>query len=206
MQSRHSRGDTVRIFFDIIDAGAGVNGLSATIAIQRRSNNQWFQVSDGTWVETRVENPMTQSDAVNLPGRYHFDFDQTLDPLTGSTEYIVKKRHATAPLALEFEDLVFGPLAGAAALELCSIQGTVSDGQGLPSPNILVRATLIPVFQDGLGRTAESDRVLATYTNELGDFDLPLIRGGTFRLEVVGVGYDRKILVPDQSSILFTDL
>ena len=206
MQSRHSRGDTVRIFFDIINAGVGATGLSATIAIQRRLDSQWFQASDGTWVGVRVENAMTQSDVVNLPGRYQFDFDQSLDLEAGSTEYIVKKRHAAAPLAQEFEDLVFGPLAGAAALELCSIQGTVSDGQGLPSANVLVRATLIPIFKDSIGRTTESDRVLATYTNELGDFDLPLIRGGTFRLEVVGTGYDRKIVVPDQSSILFTDL
>lgn len=206
MSSRHSRGATVRLTLDLISAGAGVIGQAPTIAIQRLADSKWFQESDGTWQATIVENAMTPTDAVNLPGRYHLDFDQSLDVLAGSTEYTVKKTNTGAPLAQEYEDLVFGPLAGAAALELCSVQGSIATAQGVPLENILVRATLQPVFNDALGRTVQSDRVVATYSNELGDFDLSLVRGGIFRLEIPEVGYDRKVTIPNQASVIFTEL
>ena len=144
--------------------------------------------------------------AANLPGRYYFDFDQSLDEETASTEYIVRKTNEGANARTEYEDLSFGPLAGAAELELCSVQGTVASAQGEPVRNVLVRATLVPTFKDGLGRVAVSEKVLATYTDGNGDFDLPLVRGGIFRLEIVAVGYDRKVTIPDQASVLFTDL
>ena len=206
MQSRHSLGTTVRLYLDIIDAGAGVIAQIPTIAIQRIADGNWFQVSDGLWVSTKVENVMTETSSANLPGRYHFDFNQSLDLFEASTKYIVKKSTASGTLATEYEDLVFGPLAAAAAFGLCSIQGTIADGQGNPVNNALVQATIVPVFCDDLGRTVQSDRVISTYTNELGDFDLPIVTGATARLEIPSTGYDRKILVPDQASVLFTDL
>lgn len=206
MQNRYSRGATVRLFLDIVAAGAGVIGQAPSAAIQRKADGMWFQVSDGTWVPTPVNNPMTQTDSVNLPGRYHFDFDQSLDLLSASTEYLVKKFTATGTLALDYEDLIFGPMAGVIPLGMCSVQGTIADIQGGPAKNSLVRATLIPVFKDSLGRGVQSDLVASTYTNENGDFDLPLVRGATCRLEVVAIGYDRKIVVPDQASVLFSDL
>lgn len=206
MQSRHSRGSIVRLFLDILAAGAGVISQNPSVAIQRLADGKWLDATDSTWASTKVENAMSESDSVSLPGRYHFDFDQSLDVLSGSVEYIAKKVNVAGTIALEYEDLVFGPLAATTALELCSIQGTIFTPQGDPSNNDLVRATLVPVFKDDLGRTIQSDRVVATYTNELGDFDLPLIRGGTFRLEIPSVGYDRKICVPDQATVLFSDL
>lgn len=206
MQSRHSRGATARIFMDIIAAGAGVIGQSPTVAIQRRADDMWFQVSDGAWVATKVENPMTELNVANLPGRYYFDFDQALDLWSGSTEYIVRKSNAIGTVALEYEDLVFGALSGAGELELCSVQGTVASPQGVDSPNVLVRAVLVPMHSDSFARVVKSDTVVQTYTNGQGDFDLPLVRGATFRLEIDAVGYDRQVVIPDQSSVLFTDL
>jgi len=206
MDSRFSRGEVARLYLDIISAGAGVIGQGPTAAIQRIADGSWFQASDGTWQPTIVENVMSQTDSASLPGRYHFDFDQSLDTLSGSTRYITKMSNVVGTLALKYEDLVFGPLAGAASLELCSVQGTVFDPQGNPSKNQLIRAILIPGYSDSIGRSIESDRVVATYTNDLGDFDIPLVRGGTFRLEIPAIGYDRRVLVPDQASVLFTDL
>ena len=206
MQSRHSRGKIVRLFLDIVAAGAGVPGQTPSIAIQRRIDSQWFQVSDGLFVPTKVENPMTATSAANLPGRYHFDFDQSLDLVSNSKEYIVKKQNFAGMLVLEYEDLVFGPLPGADELQLCSVQGSIYGAQGRPKVNAHVRAILEPVYKDAIGRVVESDRVVSAYTNGTGDFDLPLVRGGTFRLEIDAVGYDRKVLIPDQASVLFTDL
>lgn len=206
MQSRHSLGSVARITLDLIVAGVGAIGEAPTVAILRRADNKWFQVSDGTWQVNIVDNAMTQTDVTNLPGRYHFDFDQTFDDELESTEYLAKKVNSGAPIALEYEDLVFGPMAAAAAQQLCSIQGSVRDASGEPVRNELVRATLRPVFVDSLARATKADSVTSTYTNDAGDFDLPLVRGGVFRLEIPGIGYDRKVTVPDQASVLFTDL
>jgi hypothetical protein len=206
MLTRHSRGDTVRIFLDIVAAGAGVITQGPSAAIQRRLDGKWFNAGDGTWALSKVENAMAQTDSVNLPGRYHFDFDQSLEDMAGSTEYAVKKQNFVGTLALEYEDLVFGPLAGATSPTLCSVQGSVSSAQGEPRQNVLVRATLEPVYTDGLGHAFEADSVVMTYTNELGDFDMPLVRGGVFRIEIAAVGYNRRALIPDLASVLFTDL
>jgi hypothetical protein len=206
MSSRHSRGATVRLYLDIVTAGAGVISQTPTIAIQRAADGYWFQVSDGTWQSTIVQNDMTQLDSVNLPGRYYFDFDQTLDDEEDSWVYIVRKTNAGASARTEYEDLVFGPLPAAAAPQLCSVQGSVFTPQGEPVRNVLVQATLVPTFVDAQARTVQSDRVVATYTNDQGDFDLPLVRGGIFRLQVSAVGYDRKVTVPDQASVSFTSL
>lgn len=205
MTNRHSRGELVRLYLDIIVAGVGSVDKHPVIAIRRVIDNKWFQVSDGTWQSTLVDNAMSETDFTNLPGRYHFDFDQALDLAEGSTRYVVKKVNS-GPAVLEYEDLVFGQLAGAIAAGLCSVQGTVLSGQADPIAAQVVRATLIPVFKDALGRTAQSDRVLLAFTDSDGDFDLPLIQGATYRLEVPGVGYDRKVLIPAQPSVLFTDL
>lgn len=206
MLSRHSLGSIVRLYLDIIAAGAGVISQLPTFAVQRTSDGKWFQASDDTWQTTIVENVATQTSSANLPGRYHFDFDQSKDEIAASSTYIVKKINTAGTLALEYEDLKFGILAGVVSPTLCSVQGTVFDAQGVPKQNVLIRATLEPTFTTTLGRTVEADRVVATYTNELGDFDMPLVRGAIFRFEIEAVGFNRKVTIPDQASVLFTDL
>jgi hypothetical protein len=206
MSSRHSLGATVRLYLDIVTAGAGVISQTPTIAIRRVSDGYWLQDSDDSWQSTVVQNDMTQLDSVNLPGRYYFDFDQGLDEEEGSASYIVRKANTGVSARTEYEDIVFGPLPAAAAPELCSVQGSVFTAQGAPVKNVLVQATLVPTFLDGQGRAVQSERVMATYSNDQGDFDLPLVRGGVFRLQISAVGYDRKVTVPDQASVLFTAL
>jgi len=203
--SRYPLASVARLSLDIIASGAGVISQSPTAAIKRLSDGKWFQVSDGIWQTTIVENAMTQTDSVNLPGRYHFDFDQSFDLLAQSKDYVAKLTNVATP-RLEYRDLVFGPMAAAGEMTLCSVQGTVVSAQGEPIPNVLVEATLMPVYNGGSGRAVESGRVSRAYTNVTGDFDLPLVRGGIFRLEIDTVGYDRKVTIPNQSSVLFTDL
>jgi hypothetical protein len=206
MSSRHSLGATVRLYLDVVTAGAGVISQTPTIAIRRVADDYWFQASDGTWQSTVVQNAMAQLDAVNLPGRYYFDFDQSLDEEEGSVTYIVRKTNLGGSARTEYEDLVFGPLAGAAALQLCSVQGTIFTPDGIAVRNAMVQATLVPSFLDAQGRSVQSERVMTTYTNAQGEFDLPLVRGGVFRLQVLAVGFDRKVTIPDATSVLFTAL
>jgi len=206
MMRRESLGATARITLDVVTAGAGVIGQSPTFAIQRLADGKWFQASDGTWQPTIVENAGTQTDSTNLPGRYHFDFDQSLDDLAESSSYVVKKQNASGTLVLEYEDLAFGPVPGVTSPELCSVTGRIFNSMGEASPNELVRATLEPVYKDAQSRGITADRPVITYTNELGDFDLGLVRGATFRLEITSIGYNRRVTIPDQATALFTDL
>lgn len=206
MRSRHSLGAIVRLYLDITTDGVGIISQTPTIAIRRESDLSWFQASDGTWQTTIVENDMAQLHSAFLPGRYYFDFDQRMDEVAGSTEYIVRKSNTGADARTEYEDLVFGPLAAAVAPYLCSVQGSVFTPQGAPVRNVLVQATIVPTFLDQQGRAVQSERVISVYSDEAGAFDLPLVRGGVFRLQVIAVGFDRKVTIPDQASVLFTDL
>lgn len=206
MHDRYPLGSVARLNLDIVTAGAGVISQAPTVAVQRLSDGQWFQASDNTWQATIVDNPMTQTDSVNLPGRYHFDFDQSNDALAASVSYVAKLVNIGAEARLEYRDLVFGPMPAVGSMALCSVQGTIISNQGDPVVNIPVKATLVPVFLGGYGRAVDNGRIAVAYTNELGAFDLPLVRGGIFRLEIDAVGYDRRVTVPDQASVLFTDL
>jgi hypothetical protein len=205
MRNRFSRGETVRLFLDVITAGAGVTALAPTIAIQRLADGKWFQDSDRSWQATIVDNPMVQTDATNFPGRYHFDFNHDLDDLQ-TTEFVAKKANSAAPVVLEYEDLTFGKLSAATEPALCSITGTIFTPNGKAARVEYIRATLIPVFKDAQGRGVQSDRVMLAATDENGDFSLPLVRGGVFRLEIPSIGYDRKVTIPNEASALFTDL
>lgn len=206
MSDRFTLGSTARLSLDIVAAGVGILSQAPAAAIKRLSDGKWFQVSDGTWQVTIVENAMTQTDSVNLPGRYHFDFNQALDLVVGSSSYLAKLTNTGVNARLEYQDLVFGPMPAVTSMSLCSVQGTVISNQGDPIVNVPVKATLLPVYTGGLGRAVESGRTAVTYTGVDGSFDLPLVRSGIFRLEIDAVGYDRKITVPNQTSVLFTDL
>jgi len=86
------------------------------------------------------------------------------------------------------------------------VQGTIFTPDGIAVRNAMVQATLVPSFLDAQGRSVQSERVMTTYTNAQGEFDLPLVRGGVFRLQVLAVGFDRKVTIPDATSVLFTAL
>lgn len=206
MAEKFPRGSVARLYLDIVAAGVGVISQHPTVAIQRKADSKWFQGSDGAWMPTIVNNAMTQLDVANLPGRYFFDFDQSKDELEGPNEYLAKLANGPSTARLEYQDLLFGPRSSVVTPKICAIRGTIFDPQGHPEPNVLIRATIEPFFNGGLGRTAKADHVVGTYTNELGDFELQLIQGVTARLEIDAVGYDRRVLVPIQSIISFTDL
>jgi hypothetical protein len=206
MTEQLPRGSVARIYMDIVASGVGVVSQNPNVAIQRKADGMWFQASDGAWMPTIVNHTMAPLDVANLPGRYFFDFDQSKDELEASIEYIVKLVNTGANPRLEYRDLRFGPILSVVAPKLCAIRGTVFDPQGRPEANVLIRATIEPVYTDGLGRTARADHVVITHSNELGDFELQLVQGVTARLEIDDVGYDRRITVPAQAFVYFTDL
>jgi hypothetical protein len=205
MTERFARGSVARLYFDLISSGIGLTGQTPVIAIQRKVDGQWFNRATGLFQVPPVSSPMFEVDAANLPGRYGFDFDHGKD-LLGSTGFTVRKSNAGASPALAYDDIFFGPMPSVESPLLCSVQGTVFGADGRPLPNALAQATIVPVFTDGLGRAYEADSIVKTYTGADGAFDLPVPRGATVRLEIRATGYDRRALIPDQLSVLFTDL
>lgn len=203
MIERFSRGQIATIRLDLVTTGTPVTGASPTVAIQR-AGGQWFKASDSSWQSTPFDNPMTETSQSQLPGRYHFNFDQTDDNIDGSTDYVVKLKNSTT--YLEYRDLSFKPLAAAVGPNTCSIQGTLVSMNGLPVANALVRATLIPVALDPQNRGIEATRVVQTYSDVNGDFQISLVRTTTIRLEIEAIGYDRKLTVPELASADFVDL
>lgn len=205
MQTTRSLGDIVRLTLNLVADGVGATAQTPTMAIQRHADGRWFRVSDDTWQVTIVNNPMVQTNASDLPGRYHLDFDHSMDDL-GSRLFLVKKVNAGSPAALEYEDLEFGPVAGAVAPDMCAVTGTIYTAAGRAARTEHVRATLVPVFMDELGRGIQSDRVVLVATNENGDFSISLVQGATYRLEIPSIGFDQKVTIPEEATTLFTDL
>jgi len=200
---RFSRGSTARLFLEILAAGAGQTNESPTIAIRRLSDGLWF---DGAaFVPTLQSNAVEELDAPNLPGLYFFDFDHALDT-TASNEFMVRFANTGANALLEHFHVIFGRLTDTVDPGLCSIIGTIFTADGKRSPNALVEATVIPVETDALGRGFQNLEVMRAYTDQLGEFELPLAQTLSVRLQIGAIGYDRKIVVPAQASALFTDL
>jgi hypothetical protein len=205
MRERFSIGSVARLYWDLIGGGVPQTGQVPTIGIWRRADAAWFNAASGLFQPAAVANPMVELDAVNLPGRYYFDFDHSKDLLV-STEFALKKTLSGAPPALAYEDIAFGPLPAASLPGLCSIQGTVMSADGRRLGGSLVQVTLIPVLTDALGRGYQADAILRTRTAADGSFDLPVVQGATVRVEIRDIGYDRRALVPSQPSVLFTSL
>ena len=203
---RASLGGLTTLYVDIVVAGAGVSGESPQIAIRRVADGSWFDASDDSWAGALVLNAMTEVSSANLPGLYSFSFPQASDDVAGSRDYILRFSNTGANPLAAYKLLEFGPISIATELDLCSVEGVISDPQGKLLANRMVRATLVPVYTDGQGRAVSSDNVVHTYTDGSGEFQLPLVRGATFRLEIDAVGYDRKVVIPDLSEVLFSDL
>jgi hypothetical protein len=203
---RASLGKLTTLYLDIVAAGVGVIGESPKIAIRRVADGQWFDGSDDSWASSIVLNAMPEVNNASLPGLYSFDFPQATDGVDGSRDYIIRFSNTGANALADYKLLEFGPISIATELELCSVEGVISDPQGKVLANRTVRATLVPVYTDGQGRAVSSDNAVYTYTDGNGGFQLPLVRGATFRLEIDAVGYDRKVEIPDQSQVIFTDL
>jgi hypothetical protein len=204
MRERFPLGSVASLFFDLIVSGQGQTGQTPTIAIQRVADRQWFNAAVGAFQPPYVEASMSELDAAAWPGRYVFEFDHSRDDLV-SPDFLVRMSNPD-PAALRYREVSFGSMSSVAEPHLCSIQGTLFGPDGRPRPGELVQATLIPVLTDGLGRGYEADAIVDAYTAQDGSFDLPFVRGATIRLEIRAIGYDRRALVPDQPSVLFTGL
>lgn len=206
MTERFSRGSTIKLYLDIVTAGAAATGQLPTLALRRESDGKWLQFSDLTWQATLVNNAMTEVDAANRPGRYVFSFDQTLDAVVGSTTYTAILVNTGASARREYRDLVFEPLTATVAAGLCAIQGSLFTMSGDALPGAEVTATLLPVLSDALGRGYENEHIVRVWSREDGSFSLPVVRGASILLKIARIGYARKVTVPNAASVLYTAL
>lgn len=200
-----SRGSVAKLFLEITASGVGQTGESPTVSIQRLSDGLWLDPNTNTFVVTRQEAALVQVDATNLPGLYSFDFDHTIDT-TLSQEFVARFTNTGANALTEHAKIMFGKITDTVNAETCNITGTIFTAAGARAPNTLVRATIIPVASNSLGQGFQNVEVITTYTDSLGEFDLTLARGLNAKLEIEDIGYDKKVCVPDQATVLFTDL
>lgn len=73
------------------DNGAAQTGRTVTYALQNNSGGQWWNAAGGVWAGAKVNNPMAQVDAVNLPGLYATALSHTaLDPANLEGQYTLE--------------------------------------------------------------------------------------------------------------------
>jgi len=202
---RYSRGSTARLFLEILASGIGQTNESPTVAIQRQSDGQWLDIATSAFVPTIQEAALTELDQATLPGLYYFDFDHTVD-LTASEGFVVRFKNLGANALIDHSHVLFGQLTDSVNPEMCSITGTLFTATGLRAANSLVRATVVPVKTDDLGRGYQNSDIISTYSDVQGEFTLSLVRGLNILLDIVDIGYSRKVCVPDSATALFTTL
>lgn len=208
VELRHAVGENVRLVFSVVTAGAGVAGLSPTVAIRRQADGFYFNGSitspTNPFTSAFATNAMAPLDATNLPGMYFYDFPQARDTNVVS-DYEVRMRSASSTLAIDDLVLRIGPLATALVAQ-CTIFGTIVDGNQKPIPNSLVRATPIPVSMPAAGLGVAMTPPILVSTNEVGFFQISLAQGINIRLEIQDIGFDDQVLVPSSTSVAFTSL
>jgi hypothetical protein len=112
----HPLGRLTRLRFLLMTgAGLPITGQVPTVRIKRRSDSQYW---NGANFQIPVfNNNMVEEDAVNVPGTYYFDFDQTLAG-ANPEEYLMRYTNAAPNAALDEEQNVY--------LALPPVVGTVS--------------------------------------------------------------------------------
>jgi hypothetical protein len=82
---RVRKGTTTRVTASFVDeSGVALTGLTPTLRVYDRATGDFLK-DDGTWVSpapSGEEYAMSETDASDLPGLYHFDFDVP-DSVTG---------------------------------------------------------------------------------------------------------------------------
>jgi len=200
---------TVNLDFTVSSAGAGVTGETPSIAIQRLTDD--FFYDDGLPTGTRFvasfnTSTMSEVDLTNLPGLYRYQFPHTEDT-TGSELFLIKLVNTGPNPQIEYRTVAFGPLRTAEDLSLCNLFGTVLDINGKADEGKQVRVSIIPntILATGAKPGMSVDRI-DTVTDVNGGFAIDLVRTLTVRLQIPSLGYNRKIVIPDASSVNFADL
>jgi len=202
---RFSRDDTARLYLEIVASGVGQTAELPTLSIQRVSDDLWLDDAESEWVPTRQDIDLTELSSANLPGVYYYDFDHAVDDNTG-TAFLARFALTGANALLEHRSVVFGAVQDVADPTLCNITGTIYGADGKVAPGAKVLGTIIPVNYDSLGRGYQNSEVQLTYTDLLGQFELPFVRGLDVRLEIPSIGYDRRVTIPATASALFSAL
>jgi hypothetical protein len=102
-----------------------------------------------------------------------------------------------------FPTLVAEPLLSSDLL--CVVEGRVTDHTGRPLVSAKVRAQISTPPEHVEEQTLYKDSHY-TYTDEYGRFRVPLIRCKIYVLEILDVGYNQSVVVPNLSSANFLSL
>lgn len=206
---RYPIASVANLDLTIESSGVGVAGEAPVAIIQRQSDGYYYdgtQASGSQFASTLATNAMVEVDSANLPGLYQIQFPHSED-LTSSELFLVRYQNGGAAPLLVDETIGFGPFRSAEAPEMCTLYGTVLDISGAPGANRQVRIAVLP---NTILSSGDKPGVLVgnvdVYTDTSGMFSVNLVRSLIARLQIVSIGYDRKIVVPDAASANFADL
>lgn len=94
--------------------------------------------------------------------------------------------------------------------DTCTISGTILNADGTPNSDVHVvaRVASTEVDQGGqvLGGVGVTSDPIEVFTENDGTFEIVLIQGGTYRLEIPFINLRKDILVPSASTADFADL
>jgi hypothetical protein len=200
---------TARLDLTIQTGGAGITGQTPVAVIRRLTDNFYYDgalVGGSRFTATYATNAMTEVSSANLPGLYRYQFPHEED-LTSSEYFFVRLLNTGGNARIDDQTIAFGQLRTATAPELCALYGSVLDINGQPDINKNVRVSILPntILTTGSKPGVSVDRI-EMFTDSNGGFSIDLIRGLTIRLQIPSIGYDKKIAIPDASSVNFADL
>ena len=72
MSIKINNGETVELFVQISNAGAGVTGETPTVEIQRQSDDNWY--TGAAWQAGIATINLVEQDSTNLPGYYNYEW------------------------------------------------------------------------------------------------------------------------------------
>lgn len=94
--------------------------------------------------------------------------------------------------------------------DTCTISGTILNADGTPNSDVHVvaRVASTEVDQGGqvLGGVGVTSDPIEVFTENDGTFEIVLIQGGTYRLEIPFINLRKDILVPAADTADFADL
>lgn len=189
------QGQALTVFFQLLNSGTGVAGLTAADIVLR-----WWK-NGLTNVPVR---PILPEELVDLGAGYYTLTLPEADMNQLGQMYLRFTGTGFDPLEKEFT-VEAAPIAILASTTTCIVSGNTLDlsGKRMVGAEVVFRPVDAP---NSVGPSIIHFERIITYTDALGNFSVNLLRGAKAIVEIRDAGLRHQIEVPDQSTALLLDL
>lgn len=186
MEYQHiSAGELAPVFWETLP------GDTVQASIQRYTDDLYWDGTDWVVLETML--PCTEY----KPGVYRFITPAVLDG-----HYLVSFQSGLG--ARKYTHLFAGNYIFTSTLELCLVYGIIVDGYNRPVKHALMQIRPIPAA--AVDNTWVSTVPSEEFTDEFGNISIELIRNREYLITIPSLVYNKRVLIPDVSSVRFEDL